>query len=82
MKIYELIPTNHQKSYYGKALIKVSEDGTETLYSYGTKIISRDTEGNLKRYWNGWTCTTGKHIRSFCGIGKKDFLDLPIIKEH
>ena len=78
MKIYELIPTNNQKSFYGKALVKVSEDGTETLYSYGTKIISRNTEGNLKRFYNGWTATTGKHIKSFCGLSKKEFLDLPV----
>lgn len=82
MKTYELIPTNNQKSFYDKALITVSEDGTETLYSYGTKIISRNTDGKLKRYWNGWTITTGKHIRSFCGIGKKDFLSLPIAEER
>lgn len=25
-----------------------------------------------------WTATTGKHIKAFCGLGKKEFLKLPI----
>lgn len=78
MKIYDLTPTNWQKSFYGKARIEVDDNGTETLYSYGTKIISKDGEGNLKRFWNGWTNTTGAHVKSFCGLNKAEFLALPV----
>ena len=41
MKIYELKPTNSQKSFYGKAIIQVDDNGNETLYSYNTPIIKK-----------------------------------------
>ena len=78
MRLYELIPTDSRKSFYGKAIVEVDGDGTETLYSYGTKIISKDGKGNLTRFYDGWTATTGRHIRSFCGLNKAEFLDLPV----
>lgn len=34
MKVYDLIPNDSHKSFYGKAKVYVSDDGTETLYSY------------------------------------------------
>lgn len=36
LEIYELRPTREQgqESFYGKALVHIDEDGTETLYSY------------------------------------------------
>lgn len=73
---YELTPI-YQKSFYGKAIIEI-DNNIETLYSYGTKIISKDSNGNLKRFWNGWTQTTGKHIKAFCGLNKKEFLNIPL----
>lgn len=53
IEIYELRPTREQgqESFYGKALVYVDEDGTETLYSYNTPIISRKPNGQLKRLW-------------------------------
>ena len=36
------IPNDSHKSFYGKAKVYVSDDGTETLYS-------RDRNGKLKR---------------------------------
>lgn len=77
MKIYELTPTNNQASFYGKAKVTVDDDGTETLLSYDTPIISRTTDGELKRLWfDNWTATTGRHIKSFCGLNKKQFMAL------
>lgn len=71
---YELKPTkNKQKSYYGKARVKVDPDGTQTLYSYDTKIITRYTDGTLTKHWYDWTATTGKHIYEFCGLRKKEY---------
>ena len=78
MKRYELIPTDSHKSFYGKAIVEVDGNGTETLYSYGTKIISRGADGKLTRFYEGWTATTGRHIRSFCGLNKAEFLELPV----
>ena len=77
VKEFLLKPTNGQKSFYGKASVVIREDGTETLYSYGTPIVDRLPSGNLVRRWNGWTQTTGKHILAFCGLNKKEFDALP-----
>ena len=71
-RMYDLEPL-YQKSFYGKAKVEIKDDGTETLYSYGTPIIRRNPDGTLKRLWFGWSATTGKHIISFCGLNKKQF---------
>ena len=76
MRIYELKPTTSQKSFYGKAIVKVDDDGSETLYSYKTPIIKKLCGGTYKKLWDGWTATTGKHIRSFCGLSKSEFIGL------
>ncbi|WP_418777043.1 hypothetical protein [Holdemanella biformis] len=68
MKIYELKPITSQKSFYGKAVVQVDDDGNETLYSYGTPII--------KKLWDGWTATTGKHIKAFSGLNKAAFIGI------
>lgn len=47
MKRYELIPHDGRKSFYGKAIVEVAQDGTETLYSYNTPIIKRLVSGEL-----------------------------------
>ena len=76
MKIYELKPTTSQKSFYGKAIVQVDSNGNETLYSYNTPIIKKYVDGTYKKLWDGWTATTGKHIRSFCGLSKVEFIEL------
>jgi hypothetical protein len=76
MKRYELIPTDGRKSFYGKAIVEVEENGTETLYSYNTPIIKRLVSGELVKLWNGWTATTGRHIAAFCGLNKTEYMNL------
>lgn len=76
MKRYELIPTNGRKSFYGKAVVEVAQDGTETLYSYNTPIIKRLISGELVRLWDGWSATTGRHIAAFCGLNKAEYMSL------
>ena len=76
---YELIPTNGRKSFCGKAIVKRDESGTETLYSYGTPVISRTNAGELRRLWGGWSATTGSHIKSFCGMNKAQFCALDVV---
>lgn len=76
MKRYELTPNNGRKSFYGKAIIEVADDGSETLYSYNTPIIKKSSNGDLVKLWDGWTATTGNHIRAFCGLSKAEFLAL------
>ena len=76
MKKYELIPTDGRKSFYGKAIVILDDKGEETLYSYNTPIIKRLSSGDLIKLWDGWTLTTGRHIKSFCGLNKAGFLNL------
>lgn len=76
MKAYELTPTDGRKSFYGKAVVMVEDNGTETLYSYGTPIVKRLASGELVKLWEGWTATTGRHIQAFCGLNKAAFMSL------
>lgn len=52
-----------RKSFYGKATVEMTEDKI-TLYSYGTEIVEIDGE-KVKALWNGWSMTTGRHIKEF-----------------
>ena len=80
-KICELKPVNGQgqKSFYGKAEVIIG-NGFEVLISYNTPIMGKTKTGELVRYWTGWTATTGKHIKAFCGLNKKGFEALPVAK--
>lgn len=79
MRTYELMPIDGRKSFYNKAYVVISDDNTETLYSYGTKIVSRTADGELRRHYNGdWTATTGRHIKAFCGLNKKEWESMAI----
>lgn len=75
--MYELIPNNGRKSFYGKAVVETYSDGSAILFSYNTPIIKRDKKGNLTRLWAGWSATTGRHIAAFCGLNKAGFMALP-----
>lgn len=76
MKRYELTPTDGRKSFYGKAVVIMEDNGTETLYSYGTPIIKRLVSGDLIKLWDGWSNTTGRHIKAFCGLNKAAYMEL------
>ena len=77
MKRYYLMPTDGRKSFYNKAVVQINEDGSETLYSYETPIITRDASGRLVRLWGGWSLTTGRHVSAFCGLNKAQYMALP-----
>lgn len=77
-KVYELMPTNGRKSFYGKARVRVEDDGAEVLVSYSTDVLRKNTDGTLVRLWSGWSATTGTHIKSYCGMTKKEFEKLPM----
>ena len=81
MTIYELKPTAGQKqrSFYGKASVIIDEHGGKMLLSYGKPIIKKDSTGAYIRLYDGYTATTGRHIRAFCGMNKADFMRLPLI---
>lgn len=80
MQIYELSPIDSRKSFYRKAKVYIGENGAEVLYSYDTPIIRRDITGKLTRLYSGFTATTGRHIKAFCGLNKAEFLKLPLEK--
>jgi hypothetical protein len=73
---YELLPTNGQKSFYGKARVEIDENGNKTLYSYDTKILTITASGEHVKHWNDWSATTGRHIKAFCGLNKKEYSNL------
>lgn len=75
--LYELHPTNGQKSFGRKAFVLRQNSG-ETLLSYGTPILYRSNDGTLTRLYDGWTATTGRHIKAFCGLDKAGFLALEL----
>lgn len=80
MAVYELTPKDGRHSFYGKAVVEIKDDGSETLFSYGTPIIKRTKTGRLIRLWDGWSMTTGRHIKSFCDLDKASYMKLRIKK--
>lgn len=80
IRTYELSPADGHKSFYGKAQVRVDRDGIETLYSYGTPVMRRTPGGKLERLWGGWSATTGRHVAAFCGLRKKEFEKMPVVR--
>lgn len=76
-EIYSLEPLNSSRlSFYGKAKVILHDNGDKTLLSYETPIITKKANGKLIRHYEGFTCTTGRHIKEFCGLTKKEFLNV------
>lgn len=76
LEVFEACPVGNQKSFYGKAKVFILANEMSVLKSYNTLILVKDGKRFLK-LWDDWSATTGKHIHSFCGMGKKDFEQLP-----
>ena len=70
IRVYELMPIDGRKSFYGKAKVYVNQDGSETLCGYDTPIITKTVGGDLVKHWSGWSQTTGRHIAAFCGLNR------------
>lgn len=77
-EIYELCPTDGRRSFYGKAKVFRHTDGAATLRSYDTNVMRRDADGSLHRLWSGWSATTGRHVKAFCGLDKKAWDKMPV----
>lgn len=88
MRIFKLDPTNHQKSFYGKATVYEYADGARVLVSYSTRVAEIATDGTFHRLWNAYSATTMKHINAFLdrygvdGGGKKWWDSLPIERDN
>ena len=78
--IYELVPLPEQsdKTFWGKAVVKINYDCSETLYSFGIPIIKKYDDGRIERLYDGWNTKIGKHVKAFCGLSKKQFIELPV----
>ena len=79
-RIYEISPNDSHKSFYGKARVAELENGERVLISYNTPVIYENNDGELFRLWWGWSATTGRHIRAFCGLNKKEYENLPFME--
>lgn len=80
MIIEELMPKGSHKSFYGKAKVVTMDDNTEVLFSYDMAVLMK-RDGNLYRLWDDWSATTGRHIASYCGLNKKEYMSLPYSSE-
>lgn len=75
----ELVPTDSHKSFYGKAEIINLKNGTRLLRSYSTIVAGITKSGKMFRSWSGWSATTGRHIKSFMGLNKREWESLPFV---
>lgn len=62
--------TNNKATYY------LNEDAEFVLRSYYTDVCSLDSEGNIKKLWEGYSVTTMNHINAFL----KEFGEKPLSK--
>ena len=76
MQVYELIPNDGHKSFYGKAVV-ICTGSCRILISYRTAVAYFDAAENFHRLWPGWSATTGRHVRAFGGPGKAEWDRLP-----
>lgn len=84
--VYDLIPTDGRKSYYGKAKVMIYPDGTKGLVSYETEVLRVTPDEYIIRQWSGYSATTLRHIKAFMegcgvdvdGVNKKWWVDLPL----
>lgn len=80
IRTYELMPKDCHKSFYGKAVVRIYDDGAEVLRSYSTDVITRKADGALVRHRAGWSATTGRHVAAFCGIGKAAWDKMDVVR--
>ena len=77
-----LKPTDSHKSFYGKAKVRIYDNGDQELLSYDLPVIYKTKAGDLYRLWDCWSATTGRHVKAFCGLNKKEYLNLQLIEGY
>lgn len=78
---YYLEPKGSQKSFGGKAIVEEYENGDRILLSYLTPVLKQTKDGKLIRLWEGYSATTGKHVKAFAGISGRDFKNMSVREE-
>lgn len=73
MKTYGLLNDKGEQFRGGAPVVIIDDNGTEHLISYNTEILQKDKNGTIKRVWTGWSQTTGKHIKAYCGLNKAGY---------
>ena len=68
MKIYDLIPTDGRKSFYGKARVIEKDNGEKVLQSYNTEVCKVTSGGQFVRLWSEYSATTMRHVNSFLDL--------------
>lgn len=68
MRKYELIPTDGCKSFYGKAVVIVKDNGEKVLLSYNTEVCKITSGGEFVRMWSGYSVTTMRHVNAFLSL--------------
>lgn len=64
-KITELTPTNGRKSFYGRAKVAETADGSKYLVSYETVVASVSPDGRVSRHSDRKSKTTCAYVKSF-----------------
>ena len=67
--IYTLPNSNNKERVFKDS------NGDEFLISYDTIVLTKHG-GKLYRTWDDWSATTGRHIKEYCGLNKKQYLEL------
>lgn len=78
--MYEAIPRDNHKSFYGKAIVAEYADGGKALISYDTVVMVQKPNGEYINTWGGWSATTGRHIAAFSGMNKAAYDKLPYVE--
>lgn len=70
------LPGQNQRSFYGKAQVRINDDMSQDLFSYNTLICTKNPDGTITKHYDDWTQTTGRHIKAFTGLSKKQYSEL------
>jgi len=79
MKTYGLLNDKGEQFRCGAPVVIIDDNETEHLISYNTEILQKDKNGTTKRVWTGWSQTTGKHIKAYCGLNKAGYEALDFV---
>lgn len=73
------LESDNGRGFNGKAHVVYDyDDRTQTLFSYCTPVLRFDaSDGTYHRIWDGWSATTGRHIKAYSGLDKAGYLALP-----
>ena len=63
---------NKERFRYMNAYIKYLDNGDEILQSWSTDVVLRKKNGELVRLWSGWSISTNKQVKDYCGKSLRD----------